>query len=95
MLGLGSLRASLGGILRPATMPVASSSRVTLPPTTVAQQVRFKGNLSPRRVKHRKAMKGRVDVSGKHASTAQLCEREGGVAELVWQSANLLAPAPP
>ncbi|KAL1407276.1 39S ribosomal protein L16, mitochondrial [Vanrija albida] len=65
MLGLGSLRTSLGGLLRPtlgaaASAPVASSSRVTLAPAPAFTQVRFRSQLSPRRTKHRKAQKGRV-----------------------------------
>lgn len=54
----------LGNIFRAAPAgPIASSSRAALPtPSPVAQQVRFRSQLAPRKVKYRKSFKGKPTV---------------------------------
>lgn len=66
MLGL---RSPLSSLLRPSS--IASTSRVLLPSLPTSSpvpnipgtlQVRFRGQLAPRRTKYRKAQKGRVSI---------------------------------
>lgn len=66
----GTLKSPLSGLLRPSAF--ASSSRVTLaafikpevPKQSLGQgQIRWKSVLAPRRMKYKKAQKGRVGVS--------------------------------
>lgn len=77
-----SIRGTLGGLFR-STTSVASSSRVTLPPSipSFGLQARFRSHLAPRKVKYRKSQKGRPSVSVVAAVISyELCSRVVSVA---------------